>query len=151
MARQRVSATRVINAGAEATYAVLADYHEGHRRILPRQYFPSLHVEEGGHGAGTVIRFEMRMFGRMLERRARVEEPQPGRVLVERIDDDRNTVTTFVVEPLGVAESRVTIMTEWKATGMQAVAERLLAGPALRRVLGAELDNLADYLSAVSR
>jgi hypothetical protein len=56
-----------------------------------------------------------------------------------------------VVEPLGVAESRVTITTEWKATGMQAVAERLLAGPALRRVLGAELDNLADYLSAVPR
>jgi hypothetical protein len=75
-AKLRVSAARVLNAGADAAYAILADDHEGHAVSC----------------RGT---------------------------------------------------------TEWTASGLPALAERLLAGPALRRVLGAELDNLADYLSAV--
>jgi hypothetical protein len=40
-------------------------------------------VERGGVGAGTVIRFRLRVFRRTRDFRAEITEPTPGRVLVE--------------------------------------------------------------------
>jgi hypothetical protein len=60
MKTKQVSASAVINAPAKQVYTILADYHDGHPRILPQQYFSSLEVERGGVGAGTVLRFQMR-------------------------------------------------------------------------------------------
>jgi hypothetical protein len=100
MPRHRVSASAVVRAPAGRVYAILADYRHGHPRIVPRPPFGPLEVEQGGTGAGTVVRFQMRLLGRTRTFRAAVTEPEPGRVLVET-DLGRGAVTTFTVDPCG--------------------------------------------------
>ena len=97
MAAKEIIASRIIQAAPEKVYAIIADYHDGHPRILPKPYFVGLEVEEGGYGAGTVIRFQMKLMGRLQTYRAEITEPEPGRVLVER-DIDTGATTTFTVE-----------------------------------------------------
>jgi len=116
MARHTISATAVIDSPAETAYAVIADYWDGHPHILPRPPFVSLDVDEGGVGAGTVIRFRMKMLGSTREMRAAITEPEPGRVLVER-DAAGDVVTTFTVEPAEGGKARVTIATDMKVPG----------------------------------
>lgn len=135
-----VTATRLIAAPASLVYDILADYRIGHPRILPRA-FESLTVEEGGRGAGTVIRFAMRSFFTVKWARATVEEPEAGRVLVERLED-RPAKTSFTVEPSGLEHARVTIETTWTPRGPGALLERLLAPIVLKRVIAEELRNL---------
>lgn len=109
-----ISVKRRIAAAPERLYALIADYHVGHPSILPRQ-FSNLVVEKGGVGAGTLIRFDMRLLGRTRTCRASITEPRPGRVLVER-DLDGRTVTTFRVDPGPTGhESDVTIETQFTA------------------------------------
>jgi hypothetical protein len=148
MATLRATGERVIDAPAGAVYRIIADYHVGHPAILPRQFFPSLEVEEGGTGAGTRVRFAVRAFGQTREVRARIEEPEPGRVLLERVIDERSTVTRFIVDPRGPDRCRVTIVTEWTSHGVRAWVERLLAPRMLRRMYDAELETLAAYAAA---
>lgn len=81
MARHRVAASRLILASAQQVYTVLADYHHGHPRILPKPAFVWLTVEQGGLGVGTVINFQMRLMGRLQTFHATITEPEPGRVL----------------------------------------------------------------------
>ena len=64
MAGNDLSASAVIHAPAADLYAIIADYERGHPRILPKPPFVSLAVEEGGIGAGTVIRVHMRVLPR---------------------------------------------------------------------------------------
>jgi len=147
----------VIQASAEiavpphVVYGILADYREGHPSILPPRWFSYLHVEQGGVGAGTVIRFGMKSGGRVKEMRAEVVEPEPGRVLVERGLDERGTVTTFTVEPAGTGGARVTIRTTWRATGVAGFFERLLAPTLLKPVYREELARLAEKAGAAVR
>lgn len=97
MAAYRMSDSALIDAPPETVYGIIADYHDGHTRIIPRPPFVSLEVEEGGVGSGTRIRVGMRVLGRVQTYRAVVTEPEPGRVLVEA--NDSGYVTTFTVEP----------------------------------------------------
>ncbi len=90
-----ISASRLIHAPAARVYAILADYREGHPRILPEHRFTNFVVESGGVGAGTVVAFDMRVLGRRQRFRATVSEPEPGAVLVET--SDNGAVTTFTV------------------------------------------------------
>ena len=106
-----LSATGVVPAPAERVYGLIADYRNGHPRIVPKQ-FSNLVVEQGGVGAGTVFRFQMRLLGITQSFRAAITEPDPGRVLVETDLDANGAVTTFRVEPEKEAQSRVTITTE---------------------------------------
>jgi len=78
----KVCASASMNAAPECVYATIADYYIGHPRILPKQ-FSGMVVESGGIGAGTIVRFNMRVFGRTQAFCAAVSEPQAGRVLVE--------------------------------------------------------------------
>ena len=55
-------------------------------------------MEQGGYGAGTVIRCSIRVMGRTQTFRASITEPEPGRVLVET-DLTMPSVTTFTVDP----------------------------------------------------
>lgn len=129
-----------VGADAVTAYAILADYHEGHPSILPPRWFTGLSVEEGGRGEGTVIRFGMKAMGRVSEARARVSEPEPGRVLREALLDDRGYVTTFSVDPLGEDRSRVTIRTEWPGRrGIAGWVDNRLTPPLLRRIYRDEL------------
>jgi len=61
MPSHRVSASAEVKAPAEKVYAILADYRHGHPQIVRRPPFGSLEVEQGGFGAGTVIRYQMRV------------------------------------------------------------------------------------------
>ena len=63
MRQIHAEASDVIDARPEEIYAVLSDYRVGHPAILPKPYFTELMVEQGGQGAGTVIRFGMNVMG----------------------------------------------------------------------------------------
>src|SRR5688500_17826554 len=87
---------RRIPAPPAEVYAILADYTAGHPHILPSAYFRNIEVEKGGIGAGTRIRFDMTALGTTRTIRADIEEPSPGRVLVER-DVEGKSVTSFTI------------------------------------------------------
>lgn len=113
----RLSATGVVGAPPERVWEVLTDYRDEHDRILPRPPFVSMTVLEGGRGAGTVIRLEMRLLGRTRSTRGVVTEPEPGRLLMESYPDDR-MVTTFALEPgPWPGTTGLTIATEVPARG----------------------------------
>ena len=139
----RVMVERPVSAPAERVYRFLADYREHHPRFLPPA-FSDFQVEQGGVGAGTVVRFRLRTGGRSRVFRQRVEEPTPGRVLTES-DLDSSAVTTFTVMPEG-DHSRVRITTTWQgAGGIGGLFERLFAPRVLRSLYADELTRLDRY------
>jgi hypothetical protein len=81
--KTNITASRIINAHADEIYKIIADYRTGHPRILPRAYFPSLNVETGGYGEGTMLHFEMRLLGQTQTFRSHITELEPGHVLQE--------------------------------------------------------------------
>jgi hypothetical protein len=139
-----VSASATIPARRERVYALLSNYNDGHPRILPKQ-FSSLVVEQGGVGAGTIIRFQMSVFGKKQTYRAAITEPEPGRVLVETDLDANGAITTFTINPGGApADSRVTISTELPVRGgFLGKIEKTLITILLRPMYVKELENLA--------
>ena len=152
MSSIHAEASETIDAAPERVYAVLADYHEGHPRILPPEFFSRLEVEQGGRGAGTVIRVHARGFGKEQVYHLTVSEPEPGRVLVEE-DAGAGVVTTFTVTPLeGGLRSRVRIRTEWQPKpGLGGLVERLLNPVAAPLVYRKELRRLAELLQREDR
>ncbi len=139
-----ISASAIIPARRGRVYSLLANYQDGHPRILPKQ-FNNLIVEQGGIGAGTVIRFQMTILGRKQTFRAAITEPEPGRVLVETDLDTNGAVTTFTVDPgTAPADSHVTIRTELPVrNGFLGQIEGAFAGLLLRPIYAKELQNLA--------
>jgi hypothetical protein len=152
MTLHQITAEAVVDAPAEVAYAIIADYRDGHPRIIPRPPFVSLEVEQGGTGAGTVIRFQMRIFGRTRTFRAAITEPEPGRVLAET-DLDTGAVTTFTVVPIEDGrKSRVTITTRLETRGGPlGRVERFVATRLLRPVYHRELERLGAVASERSR
>jgi len=142
--RHAVSASAVIPARCDRVYSLLADYRDGHPRILPRQ-FSDLVVEQGGVGAGTVIRFRMSLLGKKQTLRAAITEPEPGRVLVETGLDPGGPITTFTVSPgHAPADSNVTISTEFAVrAGFLGTIERTISSFLLGSIYEKELENLA--------
>jgi hypothetical protein len=139
-----ISASAVVPARRERVYSLIANYNDGHPRILPKQ-FSNLTVEQGGVGAGTVIRFQMSVMGKKQTFRAAISEPEPGRVLVETLLDGNGAVTTFTVNPgTAPADSHVTISTELPVrSGFLGVLERKFSALLLRPMYTKELQNLA--------
>lgn len=141
-----VEVTQDIPAPAERIYAVIADYQTGHPAILPKPYFTSLTVEQGGYGAGTVVLVHMNVMGAKRSLRLETSEPQPGRELVET-DPENGVVTRFLLAPLDENHTRVTITSDVQTgPGFSGFLERLLTPPITRRIYRAELDLLAAYL-----
>ena len=97
MRQHEISASMWIPVPAAQVYRTIADYQEGHPRILPKPPFVSLTVLKGGIGAGTEISFVMKVMGKLNTTRAVISEPEPGRVLVETTDS--GIISTFTVEP----------------------------------------------------
>ena len=141
-----VGATARVHATPERAYRIIADYREGHPRILPKQ-FTSLVVEQGGVGAGTVIRCEMRLMGQKQTFRATVTEPEPGRVLRETIFEGDPLVTTFTVVPVsGGRECDVTIQSTVPVKpGVRGMIERFFVPRLLAPMYQEELKLLNDY------
>ena len=141
----QVSAVRRIDAAPERVFDILADYRVGHPAILPKRFFTGLEVEQGGYGAGTVIRYGMRAAGRVNRARAAVTEPVPGRVLVETDLGGRGIVTTFTVSPARDGGSEVEFATDIPSRGGPLGAlERWFVRRYLRRVYAEELQLLAE-------
>jgi hypothetical protein len=144
MATHEISASRHITAPVHKVYDLIADYRNGHPRILPRPYFVSLNVEQGGYGAGTAINFQMQLLGRVQSFHATITEPEHGRILVET---DRNTgaVTTFIVDPrAGGKEAFVTIRTITNIpAGIFGKIQGWLTTQLLRPIYVKELEQLA--------
>lgn len=139
----RVSSSARIGAPAAAVYRLIADYRNGHPRIVPPEYFSNIVVEEGGYGAGTRITFDARMLGMTQHARASIEEPEPGRVLLERLDV--GWVTTFTVDAVGAAACDVTIATEVPPKrGVAGWFERFVAARVLPKIYRAELARIAE-------
>lgn len=140
--RFTVKTSATLSAPAETVYGIIADYRRVHPHILPRKYFEWVEVEQGGHGAGTVICFQMRALGRTRVLRAVVTEPEPGRVLVETDTSGDGPVTTFTVEP-AESGSEVTISTILTSTGgLRGGFERFVLKRLLRRIHARELEQL---------
>lgn len=142
-----ITATALVAAEPSRVYAVIADYHNRHPHILPKQ-FSGLVVEKGGVGRGTIIRFQMSVFGRKRTFRAAISEPEPGRVLVETDLDANGAVTTFIVDRDSASgHSRVTISTELAVRkGLAGKIERFLSTRLLRPMYVRELGLLAAYV-----
>ncbi len=147
----RAEVSQVIDAHPDAVYRLVSDYRTGHPKILPKPYFSSLVVEEGGQGAGTVIRVEMAVMGAKQTLLMNVSEPQPGRVLKEE-DPVAGVSTTFTITP--VEESRrshVQIATEWKPkAGFTGLMERLINPAVARHIYKKELDLLAAQMQSAT-
>ncbi len=136
-----VSRTRHLDAPPERIYGLIADYVQGHPRIVPPKYFRDFVVRQGGYGAGTEIEFTMIVAGRAQRVVADITEPVPGRVLVEIVKGGA-VVTTFRVEPSGRGAD-VTIATELEQKGgIAGLVERWLASQVLPRIYGEELERL---------
>jgi hypothetical protein len=148
MSTFHVEESLVIEARAEALYAVVADYRVGHPAILPRPFFQGLTVETGGVGAGTVVRGTVKVMGKLYPLHHRISEPEPGRILQESDLDKPGEFTRFLFEPLnGEAQTRVTIATEFLASpGLMGVMERLTKPGLVHKMYQQELRNLADYV-----
>jgi hypothetical protein len=146
--RYQITASRSVAASAARVYDIIADYRNGHPNILPSN-FRNLRIERGGRGAGTVINFEVRAFGQTQTFRHEIEEPEPGRVLVER-DTAGPAMTTFTVDR-GVTdrEARVTIKTEMTTSrsGLLGAIERAMSSAFLKRLYEKELANLEAFAS----
>lgn len=144
----------MIEAPAELIYRTLADYREGHPSILPKRYFLSLEVEQGGFGEGTIINFQTRVLGTTQSFRSEITEPQPGSVLMETNVGEMIGKTTFTVEPLnGGGRSRVTISTAGKTqrNGGLGFIEGLITKMMMRRIYKAELDQIALVCGSLAR
>lgn len=142
-----VEVSHVIEARPERVYAILADYRVGHPAILPQPYFTELVVEEGGQGAGTIVRVGMEVMGKAFAYRQTISEPEPGRVLKEA-DAAAGVITTFTVDPLdGGGRSRVTIATAAATSpGLTGWLARVFNPPLMRRIYRQELQQLAEYV-----
>lgn len=140
MKPQIPTASRIIHAPAEVIYHIVADYRNLHPHILPKRYFLSLEVEEGGFGAGTIVNFEMRLLGQRQSFHSQIAEPEPGRLLVET-DIKSGVKTSFLVTPAGNDQSsEVTISTELKGRNF---IEGFIARMLLQKVYVEELELLA--------
>src|SRR5437764_184072 len=129
MGQIKVRASAVLDARPEDVYATIADYQHGHPNILPKESLYDLRVEQGGYGAGTIIRFKMKALGVEQTFYQRVSEPEPGRVLVEQdIDSAQNVITTFTVTPVEQGQkSHVEIATTMNASpGFKGFLERII-------------------------
>lgn len=145
MTHTTIEASGIIDAPRDRVYALLSEYHSGHPSILPKPYFASLTVEEGGQGAGTVFALVMKVMGSEQHSRMTVAEPEPGRVLVEE-DADVGIRTSFTLEPTGDGRTELTITTRMSvADGFRGRVEAALARPVLRRIYKKQLKLIAAH------
>jgi hypothetical protein len=147
MSQKRFETSTLIDARPEEIYAILADYRNGHLHIVPKEYFRNLEVEEGGYGAGTIIRYHTRVFGVERPTRAVISEPEPGQVLVES-EMTSSIVTTFTVTPINDGQqARVQIASEWKPSrNIFAALEQAFYPIIMRRMYSKELSLIAAFV-----
>lgn len=142
-----IKVSDTVPANVEAVYAVIADYNVGHQAILPRPAFREMKVLEGGYGAGTRLHLHVRVWGQSTYFEQVVEEPEPGRVLIER-DINTGQYSTFTLESLSDRETQVTITSVMPISrGLKGFLERMSQPAIISKLFKTELQNLADYMT----
>jgi len=142
MSTVSATTTRRIDAPADRVLAALADYRGTRPRLLPGQ-FTDYEVTDGGHGAGTTVRWKLHAT------RKRVRDVHADVSASDKhalVETDRNStlVTTWRVESDGTDATEVVVTSEWNgATGVGGFFERTFAPRGLDRIYGELLDNLA--------
>ncbi len=122
----------------------LRDYREARPKILTENY-TVYRVEQGGHGAGTVIGYHFAAGRR--ERDYRLEVQESDGTLSER-DQLSSFVSRWTVAS-GAAGSMVTLEATWNgAGGIGGFFEGVFAPLGLRRIYGEILDRLAAAVQA---
>jgi carbon monoxide dehydrogenase subunit G len=146
MATVTARATRAVDASPERVLEFLRDYRAARPRILTDNY-TAYRVEQGGHGAGTVIGYHFNTGRRERDYRLSVEED--GGALLER-DQLSTFVSRWTVVPSGEG-TEVTLEGSWRgAGGIGGVFERTFAPKVLQRIYGQMLDRLAGAVSAAA-
>ena len=147
MSQVVVNAEKIISAPAEQVSRALADYEAVRPRILPEQ-FSEYRVENGGHGAGTVVHWRFAATSkRVRDQLLDVTEPSLGTL----VETDRNSsmVTTWTVLAEGTGGSTVKVRTTWDgAGGIGGFFERTFAPKGLGRVYVEMLHRLDGELAA---
>ena len=142
MSHIRTSVEKSIAVSPERVYGFLTDYRNGRPKILPPDHFSRYVVEEGGRGAGTIVRYLLRAGGRERAYRMRAEELDEGSVIREH-DTESSFVTTWELMPGGEG-TLVRLTIEWDgAGGISGFFERLFAPGGVRRVYAEVLERLA--------
>ena len=144
--------TEIIDAKPEVLYGILSDYIHGHPKIIPREHFPSIAVEKGGKGAGTVVLVTTKALGVENKNRLLISEPEPGRVLVEK--DDKNAFTTsFILTPRDAGKkTELCISTDWQPKpGLKGYLEGLATPPVARMIYKKEMRKIAEYIKTIGR
>jgi hypothetical protein len=147
LSSNKFSVSAKINSSPKVVYGIISDYRNSHPKILPKPPFVSLVVEQGGIGAGTIARVQMKVMGKLQTFKTIVTEPEPGRVLVET--NDTGYVTTFTVEPIDDGKNSFVTFTTGIPDGSDLLKKlefrlsRLLLIPVYKK----ELENLSRLAS----
>ncbi len=149
MSQYKFSVSSFIPAPPAVVYGIIADYKNGHPKILPKPPFVSLVVEKGGIGAGSILKVQMKVAGKLQTFQTVVTEPEPGRVLVET--NDTGYITTFTVEPHdNEKNSYVTFTTEIPDDSkLSKKIEFFFSKMILPAVYKKELENLSRLVSTL--
>ncbi len=141
--------SKKIKADPTLIYRVLSDYRNEHPHILPKPYLAVTAVEQGGVGAGTIVRVQMKVMGVVNHLRLFVTEPIPGREIHEE-DPVAGIKTIFALEPdPDHVACQVRIQTIWqKKQGIKGLIERWLVPPIVRSIYTKELEILKTYCEA---
>jgi hypothetical protein len=141
----RAGAGRVIAAPPAQVRDLLLDYREGRPRILTGNY-QEYAVEEGGRGAGTLVRYRFKAGPRERWYRMRVETA--GDDSITERDLESSLTTVWTLRPAaGGGSTDVRIETSWQgAGGVGGFFERTFAPRALSGVYREMLDRLEAAL-----
>jgi hypothetical protein len=151
MKKYKFSVSSLIPTPTQKVYNIIADYKNGHPKILPNPPFVSLVVEKGGFGEGSVLKVQMKVAGKLQTFKTVVTEPEPGRVLVET--NDTGYITTFTVDPHDNGKnSYVTFTTEIPGnSGLSKKIEFFFSKRILPAVYKKELQMLAEVAAKESK
>jgi hypothetical protein len=143
MAKVTARVNRKLEAPPERVLEFLRDYREQRPKILTSNY-TAYRVEQGGHGAGTVIGYHFAAGGRERDYRLRVQESEG---LLQERDELSSFVSTWTVVDADTG-ANVTLEASWDgAGGIGGIFEGLFAPLGLRRIYTQVVDRLADRLT----
>lgn len=135
------TATKFVNAPPSKVYKVLAE-PKHHKHILPPQF---LDYEEESE---NLVRFKLKVGGKMRHYRMRVELTDPDRLMTE-IDVETSIPIQFILTPQD-AGTVVTISMKYDSPGINGMIESFAVPMLLQPLYRRELELLAEYAPNVT-